>query len=114
MTRTRKIIRLVVAGLFLHLAWGAPASATYAIPSGNTGQGTIESVNHAHHTITVDGQTYRVSPNAAYSGVGGFDGLTPGMSVEFVGNGPLNSGTAVLTGVIVVPGHSTEQGRPSK
>ncbi|MHB8346029.1 MAG: hypothetical protein ACYDHM_02405 [Acidiferrobacterales bacterium] len=109
MTAMRKIIGPAVAGLFLQLAWSVPAAAIYAVPPGNTGTGTIQAVNHSRHTITVNGKTYHVSPKAAYGGVGGFRSLVPGMTVEFVGDGPLANRSTAVRVLVAAPDKSTKQ-----
>ena len=109
MTKTYKIIGLAAAGLFLQLACTIPAAATYAVPAGNAGKGAIQTINHSRHTITINGKTYPVSPKAVYSGVGGFMGLAPGMTVEFVGDGPLAKPSTTVRVLVVTPAKSTKQ-----
>lgn len=109
MAKIRKITGLLVASLILQLSWVAPAGASYAVPAGNSGEGTIQAVDASQHTITVNGQTLVVSPQAAISGTGGFSSLVPGMTVQYIANGPLASGSAVLTMVIVVQAPSSNR-----
>ena len=109
MAKMRKIIGPLVAALMLLLCWLAPAAATYAVPASNTGEGTIQAVDASQHTITVNGQTLVVSPQAAISGADGFSGLAPGMTVQYMANTPLASGSAVLTVVVVVQAPSSNR-----
>jgi hypothetical protein len=52
--------------------------------------GAVQSIDYLHHTITVDGQTYAVSPQAKFTGIGGFSVLHIGMPVQCM----LSSATA--------------------
>ena len=44
--------------------------------------GRVQSIDYMHHAITVNGQTYAVSAQAKFTGIGGFSVLHVGMPVE--------------------------------
>ena len=46
--------------------------------------GSVQSIDYLHHTITVNGQIYTVSPSAKYNGVAAFSILNIGMPIQFM------------------------------
>ncbi|MDE2235684.1 MAG: hypothetical protein KGK44_09070 [Gammaproteobacteria bacterium] len=80
-TMTHSRIQAVV--LFLALAVCSPLMAMGGYSSDQIGQGQIRKIDYQHHTITVNGETYAVSPTAKYSGIGGFSVLGVGMSIRY-------------------------------
>ena len=47
-------------------------------------QGSIETIDYGNHAITVNHQSYKVSPRASFTGVTGFESLQQGMQVRFI------------------------------
>lgn len=75
--------------------------------------GTVQSIDYLHHTITINGQTYAVSAQAKFTGIGGFSVLHIGMPVECrLSNPPAvdsendaaSSAAAVIIAVTWAPG----------
>ena len=61
-----------------------PLMAMGGYASDQVGKGLIQGINYQHHSITVNGQTYTVSPNAKFSGVAAFSVLSIGMPIQFM------------------------------
>ncbi|MGA9851430.1 MAG: hypothetical protein WBR15_00630 [Gammaproteobacteria bacterium] len=92
---------MLLAGLCLCHA----ALASYAVPNEDMGTGIIQSVDYANHTVTVNGQRYKISSKASYvNGVArNIGGLQPGMNIRFIANSPVKNPGSVITNIIVLP-----------
>lgn len=96
---------IAVSALAASLGFGTAAFASYAIPDADTGSGTVQAVNYAMHTVTVDGHVYKLSPKAVYIGGRSRDlgGLQPGMKVNFIADGPVASPDSRIVNIVVLP-----------
>ena len=70
--------------LFLAIAMCTPLMAMGGYSSDQFGQGQIQKINYQLHAITVNGETYVVSPTAKFSGIRGFSVLSVGMSIRYM------------------------------
>lgn len=78
------MFRTFAAALTLGLAVCSPIMAMGGYSGDQVGKGLIQSIDYQHHTITVNGQTYAVSPHAKFGGVASFSVLSIGMPVQFM------------------------------
>lgn len=84
------ITATLLAGLLLGFAAGRASFAMGGYTPDQMLTGAVQSIDYLHHSITVDGQTYAVSPQAKFIGIGGFSVLHIGMPVQCM----LSSATA--------------------
>lgn len=81
--KTKPVITATLfAGLLLGFAAGRASFAMGGYTSDQMLTGPVQSIDYVHHAITVDGQTYAVSPQAKFTGIGGFSVLHIGMPVQ--------------------------------
>jgi hypothetical protein len=77
-----------ISGLLLALAWGCsmnlPALGMSGYGADQLVQGEVQSIDYLQHAITVNGQSYRVSPQAKFNGIGAFSVLHVGMPVQLM------------------------------
>jgi len=78
------MLRNVAAALTLSLAVCSPLMAMGGYAGDQVGKGLIRSIDYQHHSITVNGHTYAVSPAATFSGIAGFSVLSIGMPIQFM------------------------------
>lgn len=76
--------RLRVIVLILSLILCTPLMAMGGYTGSQIGRGQIQKIDYQHHTITVNGETFAVSPTARYKGVGGFSVLSVGMPIQYL------------------------------
>lgn len=81
------------------------AHASYAIPSANTVQGAITTLNYAARTITLNGHVYPVASKVPVTGARQFEGLQQGMRVQIIMSGPAGDQSSVIRHIIVLPAH---------
>lgn len=74
----------LAAVLILAFAVNQPAMAMGGYAGDQVGKGLIRSIDYQHHSITVNGHTYAVSPAAKFSGIAGFSVLSIGMPIQFM------------------------------
>ncbi|MGB9429809.1 MAG: hypothetical protein WCC11_08040 [Gammaproteobacteria bacterium] len=108
--RTVVFMSLVTA-LVLGLAMSRPALAMGGYTADQLVTGTVQDIDYLHHAITVNGQTYAVSPQAKFSGIAAFSVLHVGMAVQCIldsaatsqpGDQP-DSQTPVITAITWLP-----------
>lgn len=87
------MFRNLAAALALSLVVCAPLMAMGGYASDEVGKGLIQSIDYQNHSITVNGQTYAVSPAAKFSGVAGFSVLSIGMPIQFMLGATISSVT---------------------
>ncbi|MGB9429803.1 MAG: hypothetical protein WCC11_08010 [Gammaproteobacteria bacterium] len=73
----------LAAPLLLGLFLAQPAQAMLGSTPLQIGRGLIQNIDYLHHAITVNGQTYAVSPQAKFSGIAAFSVLHIGMPISF-------------------------------
>lgn len=78
------MLRTLAAVVILSLAVCQPLMAMGGYTPDQFGTGLIQKIDYLHHTITVNGQTYAVSPAAKFSGVAAFSVLSIGMPIKFM------------------------------
>ncbi len=78
------MIRNLAAALTLSLAVCSPVMAMGGYAGSQVIKGLIENIDYQQHSITVNGQTYAVSPTAKFSGVAGFSVLSIGMPIQIM------------------------------
>jgi len=78
------MLRNLAAALTLSLAVCSPLMAMGGYAGDQVGKGLIRSIDYQHHSITVNGHTYAVSPAAKFSGIAGFSVLSIGMPIQFM------------------------------
>lgn len=76
------ITATLIAGLLLGFAASRASFAMGGYTPDQMLTGAVQSIDYLHHTITVNGQTYAVSPQAKFTGIGGFSVLHIGMPVQ--------------------------------
>ncbi len=74
----------LAAGLILGVTLNQPVMAMGGYTGDQVGKGLIQKIDYLHHTITVNGQIYTVSPSAKYNGVAAFSILNIGMPIQFM------------------------------
>ncbi|HVC37393.1 MAG TPA: hypothetical protein VNF46_03215 [Gammaproteobacteria bacterium] len=74
----------LAAGLILALTLNQPVMAMGGYTGDQVGKGLIQKIDYLHHTITVNGQTYAVSPTAKFNGVAAYSILSIGMPIQFM------------------------------
>ncbi len=104
MRKHARLIRTALAvALILSLTTGRPALAMFGLAADQVATGLVQHIDYLHHTITVNGRTYTVSPQAAFQGIGGFAVLHIGMPIQFVTGSPAihpGPGVAAKAGAI--------------
>ena len=84
----RLMLKSLTAALILSLATGRSALAMFGLAADQVATGLVQHIDYLHHTITVNGRIYAVSPQAAFRGIGGFAVLHIGMPIQFVTGSP--------------------------
>ncbi len=74
----------LAAFLILSCAVNQPLMAMGSFAADQVVTGTVQNIDYLHHSITVNGQTYAVSPKAQFHGIGGFSVLHIGMPIRFM------------------------------
>ena len=70
--------------LILSFTVSQPVMAMGGYAGDEVAKGLIQSIDYQHHSVTVNGQTYAVSPSAKFSGVAGFSVLSIGMPIQYM------------------------------
>ncbi|MGA9851436.1 MAG: hypothetical protein WBR15_00660 [Gammaproteobacteria bacterium] len=115
MLGNRASLFISLAGaLILSLALCRPALAMGGYTSAQIVTGTVQDIDYLHHAITVNGQTYAVSPQAKFSGIAAFSVLHIGMPIQAMlgstADGQSQPGaqpaaeTPVIVGITWLPG----------
>jgi hypothetical protein len=77
-----------ITGLALLLAFGCalnmPVLGMSGFGADQLVKGEVQSIDYLQHAITVNGQTYKVSPQAKFKGIGAFSVLHVGMPVQLM------------------------------
>jgi hypothetical protein len=84
MLRKRALLVVLGAGLILGSILNQPAIAMGGYTGDQIAKGLIQNIDYQRHSITVNGQTYAVSPSATFSGVAGFSVLSIGMPIQYM------------------------------
>jgi hypothetical protein len=74
----------LVTALMLGFMLATPAMGMGGYGADQLVKGEVQSIDYLQHAITVNGQTYRVSPQAKFNGIGAFSVLHVGMPVQLM------------------------------
>jgi hypothetical protein len=77
--------------LALSLAVCSPLMAMGGYAGDQISKGLIQKIDYLNHSITVNGQTYKVSPTAKFHGVNAFSVLSIGLPVQITLGAAANS-----------------------
>lgn len=77
----RGVAAILLAGVFCTPAFAANGGA---VPDFRVPAGAVQDIDYLHHAITINGQTYAVTPDAKFSGIAGFSVLHVGMPISYV------------------------------
>ncbi|MGA9851442.1 MAG: hypothetical protein WBR15_00690 [Gammaproteobacteria bacterium] len=82
----------LVGVLILSFTLYQPAMAVNGQSPGQSIRGLVQNIDYLHHAITVNGQTYAVSPYANFYGIASFTILHVGMPIQYTLSNVNNSG----------------------